>query len=116
MKYRNRFFTLIVLMLILTILSLTTVACWGDVGYTVSVINNTNQSITVFFGEHPGSYMTRLGNIEPSKEIRQETIYYDRYSIEAKNTQGEVVYSKEFTFEEMEEMDWKVVIPPSGNQ
>ena len=34
-----------------------------------------------------------------------------KYLIEAKTKQGEDVYSKEFTWQELDDMDWTIVIP-----
>jgi hypothetical protein len=35
-----------------------------------------------------------------------------KYLIEAKTEDGEVVYSEEFTWQELDDMDWTIVIPP----
>jgi predicted nucleotidyltransferase len=34
------------------------------------------------------------------------------YLIEAKTSKGEVVYSEQFTWQELHDMDWMIVIPP----
>ena len=101
------------LMLFVVALLLVTGCGWGDAIYTVRVLNQTEQDVTIFVTVHPAGHTTRIGSVEPGKEITFKGIYYDKYLYEAKNAQGEVIYSKEFTIDEMQEMEWKVVITPS---
>ena len=111
MKYRNKFFMLISLTLVLIMLSLAVSACVTNF-YTLSVHNHTDQTLTIYLGHYPRGYVINIGDIEAGAEIRYETLFFDKYSIEAKNARGEVVYSDNFTWDELRDIDWKVVIPP----
>lgn len=53
--------------------------------------------------------------VAPGGIIRNENILLGRddYTVKAKNTRGDVVYSRDFTSEELAEIDWIVVIPPT---
>jgi len=85
-------------------------------GYPLLVQNRTEQSITIFLGvyTHKDKIYDKynIGDIKPRTEIEHRTPQFEKYSIEAKNAQGEVVYSENFTWHELHDIDWKVVIPP----
>ncbi len=52
--------------------------------------------------------------VAPGGIIRNENILLGRsdYTVKAKNARGDVVYSKDFTSDELAEMDWIVIIHP----
>jgi uncharacterized membrane protein YhaH (DUF805 family) len=52
--------------------------------------------------------------VSPNDLIKYEKIIIGRteYSVKAENSEGEVVYSRDFTAEEMAKLDWIVIIPP----
>ena len=81
------------------------VAC--DPAYDLKIENQTDMVLTVYFQEN------RQGNVEPHQTftVRAGGVA-SRFLIEAKNTKGEPVFSKEFGFNELNDADWKVVIPP----
>ena len=56
-----------------------------------------------------------IGDIEPNNSIKVKDLSatFGYLLIEAKNTKREVVYSRKFSFTELNYTDWKVVIPPS---
>lgn len=76
----------------------------------IQIQNNTAQTLSIYISE------TYIGDVEPGGEINNSKVWIrSRFNIEAKNARGEVFFSREFTFDEMEhEIDWKVVIPPSS--
>jgi hypothetical protein len=74
----------------------------------IQVQNNTAQTLSIYISE------TYIGDVEPGRKINNSKVWIrSRFNIEAKNAQGEVFYSREFSFDEMEhDMDWTIVIPP----
>jgi len=54
------------------------------------------------------------GQVEPNKSIKVKNISatFGYLLIEAKNTKGEVVYSRKLAYYQLVDADWKVVIPP----
>ncbi|MFC2021808.1 hypothetical protein ACFLTR_01145 [Chloroflexota bacterium] len=96
------------LMLVLVMLSLIVSACWADPMAPLCIHNQTNQTLSIFIHE------ILEGEVAPGAKLKVEgmpDIYWD-YPIEAKNPQGEVVFSRVFKWEELHDMKWKVVIPP----
>jgi len=88
----------------------------------LKVENRTNQILTVYAAytkyEHvnAGDDRELLGSVEPGKVLEPE--YFpgsaETYLFEAKNTDVNLVYSKEFTKKELKTAKWKVVIPPQS--
>ena len=114
MKYRVKM-QRIELIFLCTILFLLLTGCWGDPGTSVKVDNQTDQTIGIFIdGLHEVDVSS--GELEEfvTINIYPKDIYPadKKLLIDAKTEQGEVVYSKEFTWQELDDMDWKIVIPP----
>jgi hypothetical protein len=80
----------------------------------IRIQNQTDQVLSIFIGGYSG-IGDSIGNVAPGAEIRSGgVLMYDPFRIEAKNAQGEVVYSKQFSFEELNrKMNWTVIIKPS---
>lgn len=57
-------------------------------------------------------------SVEPKKSVEVEGIpgTLTHYLIEAKNSEGKVIYSRRFSTSELHDADWKVVIPPLQNK
>ena len=88
---------------------------------TFQIKNDTNQTLNVFVA---ASALDRIdmsdpripeGSVEPGKTLRFEDITksFNTYLIEARDAQGNLVYSQEFKLQELEKTNWKVVIPES---
>lgn len=100
-------------LLVLTMLLPSTVAC--EPRAPIQVENKTDQTLAIFvrFGTVDKSY--HLGDVTPGAEISNKNapiMISNVYYIEAKNHQGELVYTREFSYDELKAADWKVVIPP----
>ena len=90
--------------------------CWGDPGTRIRVNNLTDQTLVIFIDE------LQEADIPPGEIVAYDTTLIQpkniypadkKFLIEAKTKEGEVIYSQEFTWQELDDMDWKVVIPPS---
>ena len=104
------------LILVLTVILVASVACWGSPLMDLIIENQTAQVLTVYVDDY------EVGDVGPGGQI----IWADapgnmsRYIIEAKNTQGEAVFSETFTFEtrdkyhlqQIKDGVYKAVIPP----
>jgi len=112
MNKRNIFLFLI--LMILALLSLFSAAC--EPIAPLRIRNETDQTLSIFvkFGAIEQFY--KMGNVEPGEEIKNENsriLRSDVYYIEAKSIQGEIIYSKKYSYVYLiEELDWKIVIPP----
>ena len=95
------------LILILLITSLSISSCEPIAPFKIR--NNTDQAITLIVNG------TEKGTINPHSEFKPRTIFIAGwFIIEAKDSQGSVVYSQKFTYEELEWLDWKIVIPANS--
>ncbi|MFC1925131.1 hypothetical protein ACFLW2_00355 [Chloroflexota bacterium] len=82
--------------------------------WSLTFENQKDQSLTIFVREYGKETWHETGGISP-KETRRMEIYPNKYVtsfIEARDASGKVLYSEEFTWEELEERDFKIVIPP----
>lgn len=71
----------------------------------VQIRNNTAQILSIYLD---GSY---IGDVAPGAEIKNYKVYVkDNFKVEAKNTQGEIIYSKNLTLEEVKKVNWKIII------
>ena len=91
--------------------------CTGDPGSYIQIDNRTDQTLVIFIDELqevdiPPSEVLRFGTttIWPDPNPPWGTEDY-LYLIEAKTEKGEVVYSDNFTWQELDDMDWTIVIP-----
>jgi hypothetical protein len=87
-------------LLLITAFSLT--AC--EPGVTIQIQNNTDETLSIFIYGYEG-------DVAPGETIETSNTWIEnRYNIEGKNPQGEIVYERSITYEEMEKTEWKVVI------
>jgi hypothetical protein len=115
---RSKRLSLILLSAILLISLLASSACIGDPTVGLSVNNQTDQTVKIFISGLPQVYVLP----REIKKFETMQIWGDdsppwgdgdfKYLIEAKTEDGEVVYSEEFTWQELDDMDWTIVIPP----
>jgi hypothetical protein len=110
---RRRQLLLIILSTVLLLFSLATSGC--DPGVELYVHNQTNHLVKMFICELPQvtvppGKLERFATMEipPKPDLPPAR---EKYLIEAKDEQGEVVYSREFTWQELDDMDWKITIP-----
>jgi len=75
---------------------------------TVEVLINGNKQGILDPGEHV-TINTSSIPVEPPSGDRSR-----KYLVEAKEPLGKVIYSQEFTWQELHNMKWKIVIPPKS--
>ena len=86
-------------------------ACWAERYAPIEIQNNTNQSLSVSAKFKDSTYF--IGDVAPGATIKNKNpkiLYFSRFLIEARNSEKEIVFSQEFTFDEMVKRDWKVII------
>ena len=110
---------LLILMIMALLILLMTSGC--DPGSYLTVDNRTDQTVEIFIEnlnhvDVPPRQVVNFGTMEiwPESDPPWGTEDY-KYLIEAKTKQGEIIYSEEFTWQELDGMDWTIVIPPSQN-
>jgi hypothetical protein len=110
---RNKRLFLFLLSAILLISLLASSAFIGDPGSYLTIDNRTDITLSIFIDELPTidvppQEKERFGTIiiHPNPDFSDD----HKYLIEAKTKDGEVVYSEEFTWQELDDMDWKIVI------
>ena len=103
----------LVLMLILILAAST--ACWGDPSFEIIFENQSQDKLTIYVNNH------EVGNVNPGEQITDSRfpITITKFQIEAKNPQGEVIFSETLTREQMQRIEslvYKVVIKPSQSE
>ena len=99
-------------MLVVILAASASCMCWGSPSFTLIVENQTEYELTIYVNDY------EIGNVSPGAQIidKEMSLNIGKYHIEAKNMQGETVFSKTLTFEQMQRVDnkriWKAVIPP----
>ena len=115
-RQRNNGILLLGLILVLVVILTATVACWGSPTFELIIENQREYDLTVYVNGY------EVGKVSSGKQITDSGFSIDtgRYHVEAKNMIGEFVFSKTFTFEQMQRIDnkriWKAVIPPLQNK
>jgi len=98
------------LVLMLGAILTASVAC---IEYTCDLVieNQTEDVLTIYRNDY------LIGDVEPGEQITKEVPRdIGDHLIVAKNAQGEIVYSKKYTPRDLEEADYKVVIPPVADK
>ncbi len=102
--------------IMVTILFITCVFLFGDrsdsFGSDVNFENQTDWRLTIIYRGNDDEYWYKAGDIAPNETRKMEMTLTLNFVIKALDTSGKVVYSKEFTDEELMELDYTVVIPP----
>jgi hypothetical protein len=89
----------------LTVMAFSLVSFGCETGHGVTFENQTNERLSVY---RSGRYSFTL---EPSeKETYTIFRFAGSMAIEAKENNGTVVYSKAFTWEQLMQMNWEIVI------
>jgi hypothetical protein len=118
-KARSKRFPIVILgVALLLALLLSSSACTCDPAVWIEFNNQTDQILRIYIGS---AYQD---DVSPGQTLRFATmdIWGDDsppwgdgdflYLIEAKTEGDEVVYSEEFTWQELDDMDWTIVITP----
>ena len=102
-QHKNR---ILFLTLVFLIGALLLVGC--DPAIPLKIENRTDMALTIYT---EGVYD---GQVEPNNSIKIKNLAGTKsyYLIEAKNSEGEVVYSRKLSITELHDADWKVVITP----
>jgi len=85
-------------------------SCWGDPSFKLILENRSEYDLTIYVNDY------EVGQASSGEEITDRIpMTVTDFHIEAKNIQGEVIFSKTLTREQMQEIEsrvYKVVIPP----
>ncbi len=75
----------------------------------IKIRNETDQTLRIFTGN------TFIDSAAPGREVIWEIeSIYPKYNIIAKDMDGNSIYAKTFTQEELKRNKWRVVIPPTA--
>ena len=103
-------------MLLLFLFTSSACVCIVDPANYYYVDNRTDQTLDFFVEgsgfplvDAPPGEITEFVTIAIPKDMYPAD---KMFLIEAKTKQGKVVYSEEFTWQELDDMDWTIVIPP----
>ena len=88
----------------------------AEPGSLLAIDNQTNETLAIFIEKlhevdiPPGEVLKfRTTLIIPSPDFYPAE---KKFPIEAKTKQGEMIYSENFTWQELDDMGWTIVIPP----
>ena len=108
---RRRIVKWSILSLLIVILLLVGLLCGviflvGDRSVPLQIENRTDTALTIYIEGH------KAGDVELNKTIKIKDVpsTLSCYMIEAKNSEGVTVYSREFDYGQLVLLDWKVVI------
>jgi hypothetical protein len=100
---RGIFFAINLILLIIIPFS----SCVGERIAPIKVHNDTEETLTVFIDG------VRIGEVASGEEIKNDMVWITtRFVIEARNSQGHTIYKEKITLDDMEKIDWKVIISP----
>jgi hypothetical protein len=100
-KGKKVFPTIITLFIIISTLLQ---ACWAEKTSPLYIQNNTDQTLSIFITD------IFEGNLAPKSTLKTEPSIGGRYDIVGKNPAGKIIYEKSISFEELDRMDWKILI------
>jgi hypothetical protein len=83
--------------------------------------NDTDQTLTIYVAVSGGGEITdqtprdMVGIVQPATETRFDNVAASLsiYLFEARNSQNQIVYNREFTREELKKIQWKIVVSTS---
>ncbi len=90
------------MVLILAAVAIGAVAC--DPSHAVTYDNRTNSSVMIFIN---GAFDASVG---PMEKKAPEVIEFSEATFEARDSAGRVIYSETFTWEELKEAGWQIII------
>jgi hypothetical protein len=106
MTKRNIIVSLFALVALLIVLPLSAVGC--EPGLIIEVENRTEQALIIY------NYGRQIGEVVPGEIAKMDAGADIGAFIEARNSEGELVYSKNFTGSETWDERHKIVIIPSS--
>lgn len=85
-----------------------------DPGYRIQVENRTEQVLNIYYDSGLRGSFVEVGNVKPGEHIFTPPflIMFGYCQIDARNTEGELIFSKEYFWRELSDMGWTVVITP----
>jgi hypothetical protein len=97
---------------LLSIISIVCVSCWGEPSFKIIFDNQSASNLTIYLNE------IKVGNVGPGEQTTASGIpmTITKFHIEAQNPQGESIFSETLTREQMKKTEsrvYKVVIPAS---
>jgi hypothetical protein len=96
---------------LLLAIGLLSLGCWGARTAPITIQNDTNQKLAIYVKFNNNSYL--VGDVQPKGEIENKNSkiqYFSRFLVEAHDSTGALVNSQEYTFDQMVERNWKIVI------
>ena len=119
----KKFNTKVVIIYSIMIIMLLIIGCCStryEYFIPLAVENRTGQTISVFVTivdmDDPNTF--NIGNIAANKtrkfdDSRIAPAFFDKYLIEAKSDDGDTIFSKTFTTDELQESKWKITVSSS---
>jgi len=112
MKRRNQILIALFSVIVFTGIMVMVIMSLGEPAYKIKIENGTEQGLTIYYDAGRIGSPRSLGTVEPGEYIY--TSYFDMADtycqIDTKDVEGEVIFSKEYDWWELREMDWEVVI------
>jgi hypothetical protein len=104
----RRLLTAMAVSLLIGLAAFSSLAC--DPSHAVTYDNRTSRSVTIFMN---GEFNLSLG---PMEKKTGDEIEFSEATFEARDSDGRVIYSETFTWEQLKEAGWRIVItePTSG--
>jgi hypothetical protein len=92
--------------IVMTLLVLTPLtAC--EPSHDVTIENGTSSALVIFVG------IDKVGTTDPGKQITSRfSAPFGEWLISAKDASGKIVYSRDWTVDDLVKFHWKVVISP----
>ena len=112
MKHQSINKNLILFQILLLIIMLLIAATACEPALTLEFENQTDQILTIYVQG------VKIDEVAPRIKIKRDAapIMDGKFLIEAKNAQEDIIYSKEFTLKELDELDFKIVISHTKNE
>jgi hypothetical protein len=84
-------------------------SCWGSPTFDFSIENRTDKNLIIFVNDF------RVGEVGPVGQLTREdeTRNTGKYLIEVKSPLGDLIYSKELNYQQLQDADFRVIIPDS---
>ena len=110
----NRKKCLVLLGLVLFISTTLPILTACEPSFKIKIENNTEQALTIYYDVCRTGVLVSLGDLEPGEHIYTPNFWLNDgyYQIDAKTVDSEVIFSKEFSWFELRDMDCEVVITP----
>jgi len=113
MKYKSKL-SLVLFSMVLLIGIMLPVLTACDPTYEIEIENGAEQVVTIYYDFGRRGHPRSVVDVEPDELINTIDFWIaDSYcQIDAENEEGELIFSKEYFWTELRDMDWTVVITP----